>query len=169
MNRAFVLLLGLLATGCLAEDPASFRTVDELLLGRWTFPNPDGGNPTIDLTLDGEFAASNGVPGATVLSYSGRFWQGDGVLAFRGFGANRGGGVTVTFVTYRVEESSGLNLRLIEIDDAFVRGLAGVEDLNALSNGDVENVLRRFDGLDIPDSALGFLEVYVRLVPGGSV
>ena len=169
MNRYVFLLLAVIATGCLAEDPSSFRTLDEVLIGRWTFPNPDGGDPTIDLSPTGEFAATNGVPGATVASYSGRFWQGDGVLAFRGFGANRGGGVTVQFVVYRVEESPGLTLRLIEIDDAFVRELSGVEDLNALSNSGVQDVLRRFDEFPVPEEALGFFEDYLRLGPGESV
>lgn len=169
MNRPTVLILLALLTGCLAEDPASFRSVDGVLTGRWTFPNPDGGDPTIDLTPTGEFAASNGVPGATVLAYTGLFWQVEGVLAFRGFGANRGGGITVQFVAYRVEESDGVNLRLIEIDDAFVREISGVEDLHALSNEGVQDVLRRFDGLPIPDQALGFVEVYIRLAQGGSV
>lgn len=169
MKHTAVLLLAILMAGCLSEDPASFRSVDQLVIGLWTFPNLDGGDPTVDLNPTGEFAASNGVPGATVLSYEGRYWQGDGVLAFRGFGANRGGGVTVQFVAYRVVESPGVTLTLIEIDDGFVRELAGVEDLNALSNGDVQNVLRRFESLSIPQGALGFFELYLKLPPGGSV
>lgn len=71
MKHTAVLLLAVLMVGCLAEDPSSFRSVDQLVVGLWTFPNPDGGDPTVDLSPTGEFAASNGVPGATVLSYEG--------------------------------------------------------------------------------------------------
>ena len=168
MNRSVILLMSVLVTGCLAEDPSLFRSIDQVLIGRWTFPNPDGGDPTIDLSPTGEFAASNGVPGATVFGYSGRFWQGAGVLAFRGFGGNRGGGVTVQFVAYRIEPSD-VTLTLTDIDDAYVRELSGVEDLNALSNSGVQDVLRRFDGLPIPEDALGFSEVYLRLAEGETV
>ena len=77
--------------------------------------------------------------------------------------------MTVQFVAYRVVESPGVTLTLIEIDDAFVRELAGVEDLNALSNDDVQNVLRRFESLSIPQDALGFFELYLKLPPGGTV
>ena len=169
MNRSVVLLLGVLMAGCLAEDPSSFRSIDELIVGRWTFPNPDGGDPTIDLAPTGDFVATNGLPGATVLTYSGRFWQGAGVLAFRGSGANRGGGVTVQFVAYQIDESSGVILTLTDIDDAYVRELSGVEDLNALSNSGVQDVLRRLEGLPIPEDALGFSEVYIRLAEGETV
>ena len=153
-----VLLLTL--AGCLAEDPASFRTVDGLLTGRWTFPSPEI-PPTIDLNPDGTFDTSSGLPGITVLAYRGRFWQTEGVLAFRGTGVQ--GGQHVQFVSYVITESPTTTLALTDIYDDYAAGIVGVEDLNTLSGNEVERALRRFDGLPLPEEALGFTEVYERL------
>ena len=147
-------------TSCLAEDPASFRTVDGLLTGRWTFPAPEI-PPTIDLNPDGTFNTSSGLPGITVLAYRGQFWQTDGVLAFRGTGVQ--GGQHVQFVRYVIQESPTTTLTLTDIYDDYAAGIIGVEDINALSGKDVERALRRFDGLVLPAEALGFTEVYERL------
>ena len=151
-----VLLLTL--TCCLAEDPASFRSVDALLTGRWNFVGPEA---TIDLNPDGTFDTSNGLPGVTVRAYRGRFWQTEGVLAFRGTGVQ--GGQHVQFVSYAIVETPATTLTMTDIFDDYAAVIIGVEDLNTLSNNEVERALRRFDGLTFPDEALGFTELYERL------
>ena len=150
----------LLLTSCLSEDPASFREVDTLLTGRWTFPAPEI-PPTIDLNPDGTFGTSSGLPGITVLQYHGQFWQTEGVLAFRGTGVQ--GGQHVQYISYRVIESPALSLSLTAIHDDFAASLIGVDDINALSGDEVDRSLRRFTGLSFPPDALGFTEVYNRL------
>jgi hypothetical protein len=150
----------ILMTACLAEDPTSFRDVDTLLTGRWTFPAPEI-PPTIDLNPDGTFGTSSGIPGITVLQYQGQFWQTDGVLAFRGTGVQ--GGQHVQFISYRVIESPALSLSLTDIHDDFAANLIGVEDINTLSGDEVNRALRRFTGISFPPEALGFTEVYDRL------
>ena len=150
----------LLLTSCLAEDPASFRDVDTLLTGRWTFPAPEI-PPTIDLNPDGTFGTTSGLPGITVLQYHGQFWQADGVLAFRGTGVQ--GGQHVQYVAYHVIESPALALSMTAIHDDYAANLIGVEDINTLSGDEVNRSLRRFSGVTFPPEALGFTEVYDRL------
>ena len=160
-NKFLSAVLLLTLASCLAEDPASFRTVDGLLTGRWTFPAPGPIPPTIDLNPDGTFDTSSGIPGITVNAYRGRFWQTEGVLAFRGTGVQ--GGQHVQFVTYVIRESPATTLTLTDIYDDYAADIIGVEDLNTLSGDEVQRALRRFDGLTLPDEALGFTEVYERL------
>jgi hypothetical protein len=150
----------LILTGCLAEDPASFRSVDTLLTGRWTLPS-DEIPPTIDLNPDGTFDTTSGLPGVAVRTYRGRFWQVEGVMAFRGTGVQ--GGQHVQFVSYAITETPATTLTMTDIFDDYAAGIVGVEDLNALSNNEVERALRRFDGLTFPTEALGFTEVYERI------
>jgi hypothetical protein len=150
----------LLFISCLAEDPTSFRDVDTLLTGRWTFPAPEI-PPTIDLNPDGTFGTSSGLPGITVLQYHGQFWQADGVLAFRGTGVQ--GGLHVQYISYSVIESPALSLSLTDIHDDFAANLIGVDDINTLSGNEVNRSLRRFTGISFPPNALGFTEVYDRL------
>ena len=151
-----VLLLTL--TCCLAEDPASFRSVDALLTGRWNFVGPEA---TIDLNPDGTFDTSSGLPGVAVRTYHGRFWQTEGVLAFRGTGVQ--GGQHVQFVSYAIVETPATTLTLTDIFDDYAAGIIGVEDLNALSNKEVQRALRRFDRLTFPDEAGYRANLYTNL------
>ncbi len=160
LTRFLLAVLALSLPGCLAEDPASFRDIDTLLTGRWTFP-ADELPPTIDLNPDGTFNTSSGLPGITIFEYHGQFWQTEGVLAFRGTGAQ--GGMHVQFVSYAVSESPFLALALTDINDSYSADLIGIEDINALSGDDVKRALHRFTGITVPDDSLGFTEVYERV------
>ena len=160
LGRLLVISIACTLSSCLAEDPTSFRSVDTLLTGRWTFP-ADEIPPTIDLNLDGTFSTSSGLPGITVFQYQGQYWQTNGVLAFRGTGAQ--GGQHVQFISYRVTESPALTLSMTDISDAYAADLIGVEDINKLSSDEVQRALRRFTGMTFPDDALGFTEIYERL------
>ena len=156
--------LSVLVLGCLAEDPASFRTVDGLLPGHWIqmpeepdVPSP----PTIDFNPDQSFSAtSSAVPGALVRNYHGGFWQAGGVIAFRGTGDIAG--IQVQFVESHIQEAPELTLTMTEIADAFVAEIVGVKDIGSLSKDGVQSALRRLDGLPIPASALGFTWDYTK-------
>ena len=156
--------LSLFVQGCLAEDPASFRTVDGLLPGHWIQvpEEPDvPAPPTIDFNPDQSFSAtSSAVPGALVRNYHGGFWQAGGVIAFRGTGDIAD--VQVQFVVFRIQEAPELTLTMTEIADAFVAEIVGVEDIGSLSKDGVQSALRRLDGLPIPDSALGLTWDYTK-------
>ena len=164
-NRKSVLLcLSLLVPGCLAEDPASFRTVDGLLPGHWVQvpEEPDvPAPPTIDFNPDQSFSAtSSAVPGALVANYHGGFWQAEGVIGFRGTGAIAG--IHVHFVLFHIQEAPELTLTMTEIADAFIAETVGVEDIGSLSKDGVQSALRRLDGLPIPDTALGLSWDYLK-------
>ena len=157
------LLLIVPLSGCLGEDPSSFRSVDQLLAGRWTFQTDEPGRPTVDFNPDGTFATSTGVPGITVCAYSGHFWQTSNVIAMRGTGVQ--GGLHVQFILFQITESPQTILTLTEIRDEYVEEIAGVKEINALNSSDVRSVLRRVRGLSIPESGLGRAEVYEK-IPG---
>jgi hypothetical protein len=155
----FGLLCLVLLTACLAEDPASFRTVNGLLPGHWVL---DGDTPTsnIDFNPDQTFLAPAGIPGIVVRNYTGRFWQSDDVIAFRGTGVT--GGIHVQFIRIQIQEDPTLLLFMTEISDTYAAEIIGVEDINELSNDGVERALRRFDGLTIPPESLGLIEPYLK-------
>jgi hypothetical protein len=155
----FGLLCLVLVAGCLVEDPASFRTVNSLLPGHWVL---GGDTPTsnIDFNPDQTFLAPAGIPGIVVRNYTGRFWQSDEVIAFRGTGVI--GGIHVQFIRVQIQEDPTLLLLMTEISDVYAAEIIGVEDINDLSNDGVERALRRFDGLTIPPEALGLIEPYLK-------
>ena len=142
-----LMLLAFLIAGCLAEDPSSFRSVDTLLSGLWFQDAPSSEVlPTIDLRPDQSFEAySSAVPGITVAGYTGKYWQANGVIAFRGTSSVPG--IHVQFVTFRITDSPVLVLTLTGISDAYVAKTVGVEDLSSLSADDVQSAMRRLDGL----------------------
>ena len=153
--------LSLLVLGCLAEDPASFRTVDGLLPGLWIQVAPPPAPPTIDFRPDQSFAAtSSGVPGVLVANYHGGFWQAGSVIAFRGTGATAG--IHVQFVLFQIQEAPVLTLTLTEILDTFITETVGVDDVGSLGANGVRSALRRLDGLQIPDTGLGDSWDYVK-------
>ncbi|HAA78086.1 TPA: hypothetical protein DCE37_23555 [Candidatus Latescibacteria bacterium] len=155
-----VLLCPLFLIGCLAEDPSSFRTVDSLLTGMWTQVNDPTAPPTIDFNPDRTFSSfSSGVPGAAVRDFSGDFWQAGEVIVFRGTGPVEG--VRVQFVHFTIQEDP-LVLTMAPILPKFVNETIGVEDINGMSESDVESALRRFDGLPIPETALGYSFDYLK-------
>ena len=143
-----------IAAGCLAEDPASFRSVDSLLPGLWVQDSPPPAPPTVDFRPDQSFVVySSGVPGILVPDYHGSFWQAPGVIAFRGTGATEG--VHVQFVLFSIREAPELTLTLTEITDAFMSETVGVENIDDLTADGVQSALRRLDSLPVPDTALG--------------
>ena len=142
-------------TGCLADDPASFRTVDTLLSGHWiqVAPSP-AGPPTVDFQVDRSFTAtSSGVPGVRVAGYHGSFWQAGDILGLRGIGAIEG--IHVQFVVFRIQASPELRLTLTEIIDEFVAETIGVEDIASLDGNGMQSALRRLDGLTFSEDVLG--------------
>ena len=163
-QQSSLLLVSLLVSGCLAEDPASFRTTNTLLPGHWVQvpEEPDvPAPPTIDFNPDQSFSAwSSAVPGALVSGYHGGFWQAGNVIAFRGIGDIVG--VHVQFVVFHIQEAPELMLTMREIEDAFVAEIVGVEDIGSLSKDGVQSALRRLDGLPIPDNALGLSWDYLK-------
>lgn len=156
----FCLTIAIGLSGCLAEDPSSFRQVDGLLPGLWTMIEEPPAPPTVEFQPDLTFSStSNGVPGALVSNFSGNYWQASEVIAFRGTGPVEG--VRVQFVKFRIQESP-LMLTMWDIADAYVEELVGITDINQMSNSDVQSALRRLDGLPIPDSAIGFTFEYLK-------
>ena len=158
-----------LLSGCLAEDPSSFREPDGLLPGHWTQVEVPPDPPWVNFLPDGTFTSqSSGVPGALTPNFHGKYWQAGEVIAFRGtglintvVGTGNVEGVRVQFVTFQIVEDP-LVMTMRAIDSAYVEELVGIEEVNDLTNAEVESALRRLVGLPIPESVLGFTFEYLK-------
>ena len=161
-----VCCIGMLS-GCLAEDPSSFRNVDGLLPGLWTQVDDPPDPPTVHFLPDGTFTStSSGVPGSFQPNFHGGYWQAENVIAFRGTGFVDTGtgdveGVRVQFIQFRITEDP-LGMTMTVIDKAYVEELVGVEDVHNLSSSGVQSALRRMVGFPLPETALGFTFDYLK-------
>lgn len=160
------LIVGL--SGCLAEDPTSFREIEGILPGLWTQIEEPPSPPTLNFLPDGTFTStSSGVPGRSAPpNFYGDYWQAKGVIAFRGVGFIDGAsgtveGVHVVFVRYVITESP-LLMTMTEIESEYVQELVGVQNIDDMDATDVQSALRRLDDLPLPDSALGFTFEYLK-------
>jgi len=172
MRPLFLSLICLILFGCNSENSvSSARSIERLMIGTWVVPNPfvvDEG--PIDFAdwrhivfdSDGTFDAPWGIGGPDLHEFNGSYWVNGPFLGARGVGGVEGQGrIHVQFVYLELtswNDPEALGLQITHILPDYITSLGF--DLDAMSSGGVQDVLKRLNDTAPPTNALGQVRTF---------